>query len=280
VDAPGTLYVVPTPLGDLADLSPRCREVLGSVPCIAAEDTRVTLRLLRALALPIPHLVSVHDHNEEQRAPQLVRRLLQGQSVALVSDAGTPLVSDPGYRVVRAAVEAGVPVVPLPGPCAAITALSAAGLPSDRFVFLGFPPRDAARRRRLFSRYRREQATLVLYTSPHRVADVLEDALAGWGDRSAAVASQLTKPSAAWARGSLSALHREAGSLGGELTLVVAGAVDLLPEEDERVEQLIDALVASGVSVGVVRDVVASVYARSRRWVYQRALSAPGAEPR
>src|SRR5581483_6597100 len=142
----GILYLVPTPLGDERDLSPRAIEVLRAVDLIAAEDTRITLRLLQSLHIS-KKLVSYHDHNETARAPWLVERLRAGQSVALVSDAGTPLVSDPGFRVVQAAAAAGVRVVPLPGPCAAVAALTASGLPTDRFSFIGFLPRDPGPRR-------------------------------------------------------------------------------------------------------------------------------------
>ncbi len=277
MDDSGTLFVVPTPIGDLADLSPRARRVLGSVACIAAEDTRVTLKLLRGLGIDPPRLVSYHDHNELQRVPSLLARLRGGEDVALVSDAGTPLVSDPGYRIVSAAIEAGVPVVPLPGPCAATTALSASGLAPDRFVVLGFLPRDAAARRALLEQYRREPATLVLYAAPHRVIEDLEAIRDVWGARRVALARNLTKDGEGWVRGPvddvLSALRSEPDGPRGELTLAVSGASGVAPEDDERVEALVSALIAAGVGVGVVRDVVAAVYDRPRREIYQLALA-------
>ncbi|MBX2796068.1 MAG: 16S rRNA (cytidine(1402)-2'-O)-methyltransferase [Myxococcales bacterium] len=275
----GTLFVVALPIGDLADLSPRAREVLTRVSCIAAEDTRVTRSLLQRAGLPVPKLVSYHDHNERSRAASLCSQLLAGRDVALVSDAGTPLVSDPGYRLVSAAVDAGVRVVAVPGPCAAIAALSASGLPPDRFVVLGFLPRDAGRRTALLERYRYEVATLLLYAAPHRLLAVLEALQEAWGDRRIAVARNLTKATEAWFRGSVAQTREalreeaEAGLLRGEHTLVVEGATEP-PPPDDRIEALIDALVGVGLSASDVRDVVARVYERPRRWVYQRALRA------
>lgn len=276
----GTLYVVASPIGEPEDLSARARQILSSVETIAAEDTRITRRLLQSLGVGFGRLVSYHDHNERSRAASLVARLEAGEQVALISDAGTPLVSDPGYRLVSAAVEARIPVVAVPGPCAAVAALSASGLPPDRFLVLGFLPREAGRRAALLEDYRRERATTVLYAAPHRVIDVLRDLQASWGERRVALARNLTKPSESWLRGTVGAVLRqledeaEADRVRGEITLVIQGA-DGIPAGDEaQVDALIAALVAAGVGVGVVRDVVARIYDRPRRWVYQRALSA------
>ncbi len=280
------LYVVATPIGNDDDLGPRARTILSSVECIAAEDTRVTRGLLGRLGIPAPVLVSYHDHNEERRVPGLLRRLLGGQDVALVSDAGTPLVSDPGYRLVAAAVEAEVPVVVIPGACAAVAALAGSGLPPDRFVMLGFLPRDAGPRAALLRRYSRERATRVLYAAPHRVLAVLEDVAAAWGPtRRVAIARSLTKNHESWVRGTVAEVRARLGAdeegVRGELTMVVEG---YRPDDNEEesvpreLDALIRALVVAGLSVAQVRDIVAEVYDRPKRWVYQRALAARAGE--
>jgi 16S rRNA (cytidine1402-2'-O)-methyltransferase len=171
---PGSLYVVATPIGNLGDLSPRAREVLAGVDRIAAEDTRTSGLLLAHFGIQRP-LVALHEHNEDRLAAELVRQLQAGQSLALISDAGTPLISDPGFALVRAARAAGVPVYAVPGPCAAIAALSVSGLPSDAFVFAGFlPPKQAARRAKL-EELGREARTVIVYESAHRIAESLAD---------------------------------------------------------------------------------------------------------
>jgi 16S rRNA (cytidine1402-2'-O)-methyltransferase len=191
--AAATLYVVATPIGNLADLSPRAQEVLRSVAAICAEDTRHTGQLLSHFGISKP-LVALHDHNEEAMAERVVARLLGGESLAVVSDAGTPLVSDPGFRLVRAARAAGVKVSPIPGACAAIAALSVAGLPSDRFVFEGFLPAKGAARRERLNRLAAETGTLVFYESSHRIAESLADMAGAFGgERPAVVARELTK---------------------------------------------------------------------------------------
>lgn len=191
--AAATLYVVATPIGNLADLSPRAQEVLRSVAAICAEDTRHTGQLLSHFGISKP-LVALHDHNEEAMAERVVARLLGGESLAVVSDAGTPLVSDPGFRLVRAARAAGVKVSPIPGACAAIAALSVAGLPSDRFVFEGFLPAKGAARRERLNKLAGETGTLVFYESSHRIAESLADMAGAFGgDRPAVVARELTK---------------------------------------------------------------------------------------
>ena len=272
----GELFVVAMPIGNPQDLSPRAREVLGAVDWIAAEDTRVARRQLSELGISLPPLVSYHDHNEVARARTLVARLLAGAKVALVSDAGTPLVSDPGYRLVVAAIEHGVPVHTVPGPCAAVAAVAGSGLPPDRFLVLGFLPRDAGRRRTALAQLARERSTLVAYVAPHRMLAVLNDVADALGDRPVAIARNLTKPTEAWFRGSVRAVHAELAQheeIRGEYTLVIGGAAADMDPDDERVHTLISALVQADVSVGTVRDVVAAVYDLPRRWVYQRALA-------
>src|ERR1700734_2003893 len=236
-DSGGRLYVVATPIGNLGDLSPRARSVLSECALIAAEDTRHTGVLLKAFGIQTPQL-SLHDHNETQRAGDIVERLRQGASVALVSDAGTPAISDPGFELVRAVAAAGFEIIAIPGPCAAIAALSIAALPTDRFCFEGFlPARGAARRKRLQS-LATEQRTLVLYEAPHRVRETLEDCAAAFGDeRSASVAREITKMHEMTYRGSLRELLARAGADAdfgrGEIVLVIAGAPQALAE-DER----------------------------------------------
>ncbi len=224
----GTLYVVATPIGNLDDLSDRARAVLAAADLVAAEDTRRTGQLLTRLGIRTP-LRSLHEHNEVGRTPELLARLATGASVALVSDAGTPLVSDPGYRLVAAARAAGLRVSPVPGCSAAVAALSVAGLPTDRFSFEGFlPARQAARRRRLGELAGRAE-TLVFYESPARVRAMLTDLIAAFGpDRLATICRELTKLHEATYHGSLGALpaqlDADPGSAKGEFTLVVAGA--------------------------------------------------------
>lgn len=273
--------MVGVPIGHDDDLSPRARAVLAGVACIAAEDTRVTRALLRRLDIPAPTLVSYHDHNEVERVPALLARLQRGDDVALVSDAGTPLVSDPGYRLVTAAIDAGVPVVPVPGPCAAVAALCASGLPPDRFLVVGFLPREAGARRAALERLRGETATLLLYVAPHRALQVLADLAAVWGgDRRVALARSLTKPGEDWIRGTVTAaqerLEAEQATqegVRGELTVVVEGAREPVHADGERVDALIEELVRAELPISRVRDIVAGVFDRPRRWVYQRALA-------
>src|SRR3984885_11163467 len=227
-DRAGRLYVVATPIGNLGDLSARAREILQTCSLIAAEDTRHTGTLLKHFGIQTPQL-SLHDHNERQRAPELMQRLRQGAQIALVSDAGTPGISDPGFELVRAVAAAGFEIVAVPGPCAAIAALSIGGLPTDRFCFEGFlPARGAARRKRLES-LAAEVRTLVLYEAPHRAREALEDCAAVFGaERNAAVAREITKLHETTYRGSLRELLERAGSDAdfgrGEIVILTPGA--------------------------------------------------------
>jgi 16S rRNA (cytidine1402-2'-O)-methyltransferase len=232
----GRLYVVATPIGNLGDLPPRARAVLSDCAVIAAEDTRHTGVLLKHFGIPTPQ-ISLHDHNEAQRSDGIIQRLRQGVSVALVSDAGTPAISDPGFELVRAVAAAGFEVIAIPGPCAAIAALSIAALPTDRFCFEGFlPARGAARRKRLQS-LATEARTLVLYEAPHRVRDTLEDCAAVFGDeRSATVAREITKMHEMTYRGTLRDLcaraERDADFGRGEIVLVIAGAPQMRADDE------------------------------------------------
>lgn len=227
---PGTLHIVATPIGNLADLSPRALDTLRRVAAICAEDTRHTRQLLAHFGID-QHLLALHEHNEGEMAERIVARLLGGEDLALVSDAGTPLVSDPGFRLVRAARAAGVKVSPVPGPSALIAALSVAGLPSDRFAFEGFLPAKPSARREQFAALAGETRTLLFYESAHRIAESLADARAAFGDeRPAVLARELTKLFETVLDGTLADLHARVladdNQRKGEFVLVVQGAGD------------------------------------------------------
>jgi 16S rRNA (cytidine1402-2'-O)-methyltransferase len=229
--AAGRLYVIATPIGNLGDLSARARDTLQNCCLIAAEDTRHTGLLLKHFGIQTPQ-ISLHDHNEQSRAIEIIAHLRDGRSVALVSDAGTPAISDPGFELVRTVAAAGFQIVAIPGPCAAIAALSIGALPTDRFCFEGFlPARGAARRERLKS-LEREPRTLVLYEAPHRVQDTLEDCVEVFGAaRLGAVVREITKLHETTYRGSLRELSSLAKSdpdlARGEIVLLIAGAEPL-----------------------------------------------------
>jgi 16S rRNA (cytidine1402-2'-O)-methyltransferase len=228
IETAGRLYVVATPIGNLGDMSTRARSTLENCALIAAEDTRHTGALLKHFGIGTP-LISLHDHNEAQRTPELIRRLLAGTSIALVSDAGTPAINDPGFDLVRAAAAAGIEIVAVPGACAALAALSISGQPTDRFCFEGFlPARGSARRTRLAA-LSLEPRTLVFYESPHRIVETLADCVAAFGaDRPATIAREMTKLHEITYRGALGRLAaRAAGDRDfarGEIVLVVGGA--------------------------------------------------------
>lgn len=230
--AAGRLRIVATPIGNLADLSPRARDALLSADLVACEDTRRTGRLYQNLgaagASARPPLLPLHDHNEDRQIGRVLQTLEEGGAVTLVSDAGTPLVSDPGYRLVRAAVRQGVAVEALPGPSAILTALVVSGLPPYPFTFLGFPPRKKGRRRRFFGSHAELPHTLVFFESPRRAAASLADAADAFGpDRDAAMARELTKLHEEVLRGTLGELAAEIGErpgLRGEVTVVVGGS--------------------------------------------------------
>ncbi|MEJ2763939.1 16S rRNA (cytidine(1402)-2'-O)-methyltransferase [Photobacterium sp. MCCC 1A19761] len=222
-----TLYIVPTPIGNLADITQRALDVLANVDLIAAEDTRHTSRLLTHFSIST-RTFALHDHNEQQKADFLIEKLQAGTSIALVSDAGTPLISDPGYHLVNRCRQAGVKVVPLPGPCAVITALSAAGLPSDRFSFEGFLPPKSKGRRDCFQALADDPRTLIFYESPHRIMDSLADMLAVLGaERQVVLARELTKTYETIHGAPLGELiawlQEDSNRIRGEMVLVVAG---------------------------------------------------------
>ena len=226
----GTLFIVATPIGNLGDLTPRALETLKGVAAICAEDTRRSGQLMSHFGISTP-LLALHEHNEEALSQRVVERLLSGDSLALVSDAGTPLVSDPGFRLVRAARAVGVKVSPLPGACAAIAALSVAGLPSDRFSFEGFLPAKASARREQLQALAGETRTLVFYESSHRIAESLADMRAAFGDdRPAVLARELTKLFETVLDGTLADLHAQVeaddNQRKGEFVVMVQGAGD------------------------------------------------------
>ena len=233
----GRLQVVATPIGNLGDLGARAREALSRADAVVAEDTRRTRTLLSALGLSRP-LISLHTHNESQRVPQLLARLGAGETLALVSDAGTPLLSDPGYELVRAAAAADIPVEAIPGPSALTAALAGAGLPVNRFCFEGFVAAKERERRAQLARLAGEPRTLVFFEAPHRIAAMLADLAAALGpERHAAVARELTKTHETVYRGTLGELAARAAQeesfRRGELTVVVAGA----PQRDSAVDE-------------------------------------------
>ena len=273
---PSGLLLVATPIGNLADISPRALDALRGADFVLCEDTRTTARLLTHFGIAA-RTSPLHDHNEEGRIPALLDTLRAGRRVALVSDAGTPLVSDPGFRLVRAAVAAGVPVSALPGANAAVTALVLSGLPPQPFLFLGFPPPKTAARLAAFGRLRAAEraglsATLVWHEAPHRLAPSLADLAAQFGDRPAAVARELTKRFEEVRRGSLPELaaHYAAHAARGEITLVVGPA----PEEGGDAEDL-DGQLRRALAQNSLKDAAALVAAATglpRKTVYARAL--------
>jgi len=272
----GTLYVVATPIGNLEDITLRALRVLREVDLIAAEDTRHTSKLLQHYGIR-KFLVSYHEHNEARRVPGLVAQLRSGRSVALVSDAGMPGVSDPGYELVRACIEAGIPVVPVPGPSAILAALAASGLPTDRFLFAGFPPRRASERRRFLEELTEERATLILFESPERVVRTLQDLLEVLGNRRVAVCRELTKLHEEVFRGTIheAIAHLEKHPPRGEITLVVEGA-RVSPADPERAEEELRRLLDLGVSAREAAKAVARTHGVSRQDAYRRALRIRG----
>jgi 16S rRNA (cytidine1402-2'-O)-methyltransferase len=229
---PGILYVVATPIGNLEDITLRALRILRDVSVIAAEDTRRTARLLQQYSISTP-TTSLHEHNERQRSVQLVARLEAGNSVALVSDAGTPVVSDPGLKLVQAARAAGIRVEPVPGPSAALAALSASGVPAETFLFMGFPPAKAGARRRWLEELADEARPIILYESPHRVTDLLGDMAELWPGRRIAVGRELTKLHEELVEGPISELRDHFLEPRGEFTVILQPAEAAASGSDE-----------------------------------------------
>ena len=266
----GTLYIVATPIGNLEDITLRALRVLREVDWIACEDTRQTRKLLDHFGIAKP-MVSYHDHNESGRAAQLMQKLMSGGSGALVSDAGTPLISDPGYRLVQAAIAAAIPVVPIPGVSAVVSALSAAGLPTDSFRFCGFLPPKSSQRRKTLEQWKPETATLIFYETPHRILEALEDVAAVMGPRPVVVARELTKLHEEFLRGTAAEVRAALASrpsVKGEITLLI-GKTDELQTDDTPLEEAVRAAEQDGMPRMEAIKQVARQRGLSKREVYR-----------
>jgi 16S rRNA (cytidine1402-2'-O)-methyltransferase len=278
----GRLYVVATPLGNLEDMSPRAVRVLSEVALVAAEDTRAAQRLFSRFGIHTPS-VSYFEGNEAARAAELVSRLRAGEHVAVISEAGMPGISDPGERLVREAIAAGVTVEVVPGPSAALAALVGSGLPAGRFTFVGFPPRGEGKRREELAGYRNYSETLLFYESPNRTAETLADLAAVLGGaRRACVARELTKVHEEYARGTLDELSARyaAEPPRGEVTIVVEGAPAGAGEEALDLEAEVDARLTAGESPKEIAAALSLKSGKPRRMIYQLALARKGREPR
>ncbi|GIW39525.1 MAG: ribosomal RNA small subunit methyltransferase I [Candidatus Binatia bacterium] len=274
---PGKLYVVATPIGNLEDLSPRAARVLAEVSLVAAEDTRRTRKLFARYGIRTP-MVSCHENNEAERAREIVARLREGRDVALVSDAGTPGIADPGARVVRAAAEAGAEIVPVPGPSAVAAALSVSGFRCDRFVFEGFLPAGRTARRERLLELREEPRTLVFFEAPHRAEAFFGDlARIFGGERKAVVLREGTKLHETVLRGTLGELAARASELArGELTVVVEGYEERAGQRGgftTEIDAEIDRLLSEGKKTREIAEEVAARFGLSRRSVYRRVLA-------
>jgi 16S rRNA (cytidine1402-2'-O)-methyltransferase len=272
---PGTLYVVATPIGNSEDITLRALRILGAVDLIAAEDTRHTGKLLKLHGIK-GRFVSFHEHNEVTRAPQLLGKLQNGASVAVVSNAGTPSVSDPGYRLVTAAIQSAIPVVPVPGVSAVTTALSVSGLPVDAFSFLGFAPRKSGKRRKFIENLATLPGTLVLYESPRRLLPLMADILSVLGDRPCVIGREMTKRHEEFLRGRLSNLLerlKTQPSIKGECSLLVSGAPGSEAEtEDWITGELRNRLSGGGRELSEVVREMAREYHLPKNDLYNRAL--------
>ncbi len=271
----GTLYVVATPIGNMEDITLRALNVLHQVDLIAAEDTRHTGKLLKYHNIK-NHLISYHEHNEKERTPLLVERIESGASIALVSNAGTPTVSDPGYMLLQSAVEKGIRVIPIPGASAGVTALSISGLPTDSFIFIGFPAKKKAKRLKQLQELVHEKRTLIFYENPGRILTFMEELAEVMGDRYGVFCREMTKLHEEFLRGRLSELidslsHRP--GVKGECTLLVKGCEENkeVPKDVILVE-LIEALNKKGAKISEVSRNVAKKYGLSKNRVYEMAL--------
>lgn len=274
----GTLFLVATPLGNLEDITLRALRVFREADLILAEDTRRTRVLLDQHQIAARALESLHEHNERERTAHILRRLDEGQRIALCSDAGTPLVSDPGEALVRAAIEAGHAIEPLPGASAVVTALVASGLPSEPFCFRGFLPRKGERRK-LLDALSKDTATQIFYESPRRLREALEDLHAAWGPRRLCVARELTKLHQEFLRGTAEeVLARLPEEVLGEITLVVEGAApqEEAPADEAALRQALRVALTAGASVKDAAAAVAEVLGVPKKVAYQLALSEKG----
>jgi len=268
---PGTLYLVATPIGNLEDITLRALRVLREADLIACEDTRQTGKLLQHFEIISKPMVSYHEHNETARTNELIAKLEGGSNIALVSDAGTPLVSDPGYRLVTAAIGAGIPVVPIPGASAVLSALSGAGLPTDAFRFCGFLPPKTGQRKKVLEELRGEDCTLVFYEAPHRILDALSDVSAVYNDRPVVVARELTKLHEEFLRGTADEVRAQLTarpSVKGEITLILAKGSPVIA--DTPIEDAVRELEQKGVPRMDAIKQVARERGLSKREVYSK----------
>ncbi len=275
-----TLYVVATPIGNLEDMTYRAVRVMREVAWIACEDTRETRKLLDHFQIDTP-LVSYHDHNEMERAKELCARLQAGESGALVSDAGMPLVSDPGYRLVRAAIEAGITVQPVPGASASISALAASGLPTDSFYFLGFLPAKSGQRANLLESLRHEKATLIFYEAPHRILEALADIERVLGPRPVVVAREMTKIHEEFLRGTAGQILdqiKDRAFIRGEITLLI-GKSNRPAASLEPIEKAVEHQMGNGLSRMDAMKAIARERGVSKREIYKR-IAGPAADRR
>ena len=270
---PGTLYIVATPIGNLEDITLRAIRTLKEVDIIAAEDTRHTQTLLRHFTINTP-LTSYHEHNERAKTVQLVARLERGESVALVSDAGTPGISDPGYRLVLEATRLGIRVVPIPGPSALIAALSTSGLPTDGFNFRGFLPARKRERRSKLQELRLERYSIIVYETPHRLKESLDDIREIFGDRRMVMGREITKVHEEFLRGRISEVIAEVSrrEIRGEVTLIIEGCFDADPPSEEALREEIARLAAAGLRVKEIAEVLGEKYGYSKRQIYGLAM--------
>jgi 16S rRNA (cytidine1402-2'-O)-methyltransferase len=270
---PGILYIVATPIGNLEDITLRAIRTLKEADVIAAEDTRHTQILLKHFAINTP-LTSFHEHNERAKTAQLVTRLERGESIALVSDAGTPAISDPGYRLVVAAIGAGIRVIPIAGPSALIAALSAAGLPTNGFDFRGFLPARKQERRSKLQELRDGRYTMVFYETPHRLQESLDDVREILGDRRMVLAREVTKLHEEFLRGRISEVIGEVSrrEIRGEMTLVIEGCSDSNAASEEALVDEIDKLKGEGMRIKEIAEIIGEKYGYSKREIYRLAL--------
>lgn len=268
----GTLYIVATPIGNLEDITYRAVRVLREADVIACEDTRQTRRLLERYGIE-GRVVSYHEHNERERAAQLIGELEAAKTVALVSDAGTPLIADPGYRIVHEARERGISVVPIPGPSSILAALSASGLPTDRFLFLGFLPAKAGERRRVLEGVAQIEATLIFFEAPHRILQALDEIGTVLGPRSLVLGRELTKIHEEFLTGTPETLRETLAaraSIKGEFTVMVSRPPDAPAPSEQEIEDEVAALVAQGTRRTDAVKAIARRFGLSRRDIYRR----------
>ncbi len=272
----GKLYIVATPIGNTDDITIRAIKILGNVDIIAAEDTRIAARLLSHHNIR-GKIVSCHEHNEKEKTPFFMEKLEKGQSVALISDAGTPIVSDPGYRLVKHAIKNGINVIPIPGPCAAISALSVSGLPTDSFIFLGFVPKKKAKRHEFLLSLKDDPRTIIFYESPLRIIKLIEDIIFIMGDRQGFLSREMTKPHEEFIRGLLSQILERLKSkqkIKGECTLIIGRPViNSLPDMEKIRDEIKRQLARGDYKISHISKKIAKKYGLSKKDIYSEAVA-------